>query len=64
MDNPINIISETGCSSFELKKSSRGYSWAIKVYDTDVQKCYDIAKQIDQQASKDFKKAILENSKE
>ena len=54
MDNHIILANDVGCSSFELKKTTRGYTWNIKVYNTDIQKSYDVAKKIDLQASEDF----------
>ena len=54
MDNQIVLSSEMGCSSFELKKTTKGYTWNIKIYNTDIQKGYDTAKQIDKQARKDY----------
>jgi len=54
MDNQIVLTNDIGCSSFELKKTTKGYTWNIKVYNTDIQKGYDIAKEIDQQANKDY----------
>ena len=54
MDNQIVIGNDIGCSSFELKKTTKGYTWAIKIYNTDIIKGYDTAKQVDQQATKDY----------
>ena len=54
MDNQIVLTNDIGCSSFELKKTTKGYTWNIKVYNTDIQKGYDTAKMIDQQANKDY----------
>ena len=53
MTNPI-IITGDNCSSFELRKLSKGYCWNIKVYHTDIQQGYSLAKQIDQQATEDY----------
>jgi len=64
MDNQIILASDIGCSSFELKKTTRGYSWNIKVYHSDIQKSYDTAKQINQQASQDFETATTPSDKE
>ena len=64
MDNQIVLSSDMGCSSFELKKTSRGYSWNIKVYHSDIQKSYDIAKEINHQASQDFDTSIISSDQE
>ena len=62
MDNQIILSSEMGCSSFELKKTTKGYNWNIKIYNTDIQKGYDTAKSIDKQAREDY--GISEGTKE
>jgi len=54
MDNQILLTNDIGCSSFELKKTTKGYNWNIKIYNTDIQKGYDTAKNIDQQARNDY----------
>ncbi len=54
MSNPIFLANEIGCSSFTLTKTTKGYTWSIKVYNSDIQKCYDLTKNIDQQAAKDY----------
>lgn len=54
MDNQIFLNNDLGCSSFELKKTSKGYNWSIKIYNTDIQKGYDTAKKLDTQARKDY----------
>jgi len=62
MNNSILVANEIGCSSFELKKTSRGYSWNIKVYSSDIQKGYELAKQVDQQAKIDYEVVIEEDA--
>ena len=62
MDNQIVLTNDIGCSSFELKKTTKGYNWSIKIYNTDIQKGYDTAKKIDNQAREDY--GISEESKE
>ena len=54
MENQILLTNDIGCSSFELKKTTKGYNWSIKIYNTDIQKGYDTAKEIDSQARKDY----------
>jgi hypothetical protein len=54
VDNQIILSNDIGCSSFELKRTTRGYTWNIKIYNTDIQKGYDTAKEIDQKARKDY----------
>ena len=61
-DNQIFLANEIGCSSFELKKTTKGYNWSIKIYNTDIQKGYDTAKKIDDQARVDY--GISEENKE
>ncbi len=64
MENQILLSSEIGCSSFELKKTSRGYSWNIKVYHSDIQKGFEIARTIDQQSREEYGKYTLPSDKE
>lgn len=54
MDNQIVLTNDIGFSSFELKKTTKGYTWSIKIYNTDIQKGYDTAKQIDNQAREEY----------
>lgn len=54
MNNQILLTSEIGCSSFELRKLSKGYCWSIKIYNTNIEKAYDQAKTIDTNARKDY----------
>jgi hypothetical protein len=54
MTNTILLSSEIGCSSFGLKKTTRGYTWSIKVYNSDIKTAYDQAKTIDTQAAQDY----------
>ena len=54
MDNQLVLSSDLGCSSFELKRTTKGYTWNIKIYNADIQRGYDTAKGIDQQARKDY----------
>ena len=53
-DNQIFLANEIGCSSFELKKTTKGYTWNIKIYNQNIQEGYEKAKEIDQQANKDY----------
>ncbi|MCJ7571839.1 MAG: hypothetical protein MUO82_08190 [Candidatus Thermoplasmatota archaeon] len=57
MANQIILTSELGCSSFELRKMSKGYNWSIKIYNTDINQAYEMAKIVDQRALADFKSA-------
>jgi hypothetical protein len=54
VDNQIFLANEVGCSSFELKKTTKTYCWTIKVYHPDIQQGYNLAKNIDKQASKEY----------
>ena len=54
MDNQIVLSNDIGCSSFELKKTTKGYTWNIKIYDTNIQQAFDVAKEIDEKARKDY----------
>jgi hypothetical protein len=55
MNNPVLIASDIGCSSFEVKRTSKGvYSWAIKIYNADIKTAYDQAKIIDKRATEDY----------
>ena len=54
MDNQIILSNDLGCNCFEVKKTTKGYTWCIKIYDTDIQKGYETAKQIDHQARNDY----------
>lgn len=55
MTNQIFLTSEIGCSSFELRKMSKGYNWNVKIYHSDINKAYEMAKAVDQRALTDFK---------
>jgi hypothetical protein len=57
MTNQIVLAGEIGCSSFELRKMSKGYNWNIKIYHSDIEQAYKLAKGVDQQAIQDFKPA-------
>jgi len=54
MTNPIIMTNDAGCSSFELRKTTRGYTWNIKIYHSDIKEGYQLAKQIDHQATNDY----------
>ena len=54
MDNQIVLTNDIGCSSFELKKTTKGYTWNIKIYNTNIEQAYGTAKTIDEQAQKDY----------
>ena len=54
MTNSILLANEIGCSSFELRKTTKGYTWNIKVYTSDILKGYELAKEVDQQAKIDY----------
>ena len=54
MSNQILLVNEIGCSSFELRKMSKGYSWTIKIYHNDIEKAYQLSKEIDFKAQTDF----------
>ena len=57
MPNQIILAGEIGCSSFDLRKMSKGYNWNIKIYHSDIERSYQLAKGINQQATQDFKSA-------
>ena len=50
----IIINNEAGTSSFELKKTSKGYSWTIKCYNTDLEQAYTNTQLINEKAVKDY----------
>jgi len=50
----IIINNEAGTSSFELKKTTKGYSWTIKCYNTDLEVAYNNTKIINQMAVNDY----------
>ncbi|MBN2065412.1 MAG: hypothetical protein JW771_01200 [Candidatus Thermoplasmatota archaeon] len=54
MDNQIFLANEIGCSSFELKRTTKAYCWTIKVYHQDIQQSYNLVKDIDRQATQDY----------
>jgi len=53
MSNPI-VFSGDSCSSFELRKLSKGYAWSIKAYDPDLERGYNLVKKINKQATDEF----------
>jgi hypothetical protein len=53
MTNPV-ILTGDGCSSFELRKLSKGYAWSIKAYDPNLERGYNLVRQINKQATDDF----------
>ena len=53
MTNPV-ILSSDGCSSFELRKLSKGYAWSIKAYDPDLERGYNLVKKLNKQAKEDY----------
>jgi len=61
MTNPIYLSGEN-CSSFELRKMSKGYAWTIKIYNPDLEQGYQIVKKLNKQAAKDY--GINDNSTE
>ena len=54
MTSPIYLSSEN-CSSFELRKMSKGYAWTIKIYNPDLEQGYQIVKNLNNQAEKDYR---------
>ena len=54
MTNQFFLTSEIGCSSFELRKMSKGYAWNIKIYNSNIEEAYNQAKKIDSQALTDY----------
>ena len=50
----IIINNEAGTSSFELRKTTKGYNWTIKCYSSNLEEAYNSTKTIDEKAKKDY----------
>jgi len=60
MTNPVYITGEN-CSSFELRRLSKGYAWNIKVYNPDIEQGFEIVKKINKQAADEYGKYDMES---